>query len=50
METITVPKIEFEQLQRELETLRNVDLYKRILEFEKKITEGKKFTKEDLHF
>lgn len=50
METITVPKVEFEQLQRELETLRNMDIYKRLLEFEKNIIEGKKFTRDDLGF
>lgn len=50
METITLPKAEFEQLQRELETLRNMDIYKRLLEFEKNIAEGKRFTRADLGF
>ena len=50
METITLPKTELEQLHRELETLRNSSLYKRLLEFEKNISEGKKFTRADLGF
>jgi len=50
METITIPKAEIEQLHRELETLRNSGLYKRLLEFEKNISEGKKFTRSDLRF
>ena len=50
METITLPKTEFEQLHREIETLRNSDLYKRLLEFEKNIAEGKRFTRADLGF
>ena len=50
METITLPKVEFEQLQREIETLRNSSLYKRLLEFEKNIAEGKRFTRADLGF
>ena len=50
METITLPKVELEQLHRELETLRNSALYKRLLEFEKNIVEGKRFTRADLGF
>ena len=50
METVTLPKTELEQLHRELETLRNSSLYKRLLEFEKSISEGKRFTRADLGF
>ena len=50
METITIPKMELEQLHKELETLRNSGLYKRLLEFEKNISEGKRFTRADLGF
>ena len=50
METVTLPKAEVEQLHREIETLRNSSLYKRLLEFEKIISEGKKFTRADLGF
>lgn len=42
MQTITVPKSELEQLHCELETLRNSGLYKRLLEFEKNIAEGRR--------
>lgn len=50
METLTVSKAELEQLHKELETLRNSSIYKRLLEFEKNISEGKKFTRSDLGF
>ena len=50
METITIPKAELEQLQKELEILRNSSLYKRLLEFEKNIAEGRRFTRKDLGF
>ena len=50
METVTLPKTEFEQLHREIKTLRNSDLYKRLLEFEKNISEGKRFNRNDLGF
>ena len=50
MKTITLPRSELEQLHRELETLRNSGLYKRLLEFEKNISEGKRFTRADLGF
>lgn len=50
METITIPKIKFEQMQEELNILRNSKLYKRLLEFEQKIIQGKKYTRKDLGF
>lgn len=50
MQTITILKVELEQLHREIETLRNSGLYKRLLEFEKNIAEGKGFTRKDLGF
>ena len=50
METITLPKSEIEQLHKELETLRNSSLYKRLLEFEKNISEERKLKREDLGF
>jgi len=34
----------------EIELLRNSKLYIRLLEFEKNITEGKKYTRKDLGF
>jgi len=50
METVTLPKSEVEQLHREIETLRNSDLYKMLLQFEKNISQGKKYTRSDLGF
>ncbi len=50
METITVPKVEFEQLKEEIKILRNSKIYKRLLEFEQNIIKGKKFTRNDLGF
>jgi len=50
METITVPKMEFEQMKQELEMLRDSKIYKRLLEFEENISKGKIFTREDLGF
>lgn len=50
MQTITLPKEEIEQLHRELETLRNSGLYKRLLEFEKNVSQGKRFARKDLGF
>jgi ABC-type long-subunit fatty acid transport system fused permease/ATPase subunit len=49
MQTITIPKEKFELLKREIETLRNTSIYKRLLEFEKNIS-IKKFTRKDLGF
>ena len=43
-----MPKEEFEQLQREVVILRNSSLYKRLLEFEKNVGEGKRFSRADL--
>ncbi len=50
MKTITILKEEFEKMKLELETLRNSELYERLLEFEKNIKEGKIFTRKDLGF
>ncbi|MBU1622497.1 MAG: hypothetical protein KJ597_02895 [Nanoarchaeota archaeon] len=49
METVTIPKENFELMQREIEVLRNDQLYKRLLEFEKNIS-NKKMTRKDLGF
>jgi PHD/YefM family antitoxin component YafN of YafNO toxin-antitoxin module len=50
METVTIPKQEFESMKRELESLRNSRLYQRLLEFENNIAKGKRFTRNDLGF
>ena len=49
-ETVTIPRQEYEQLKEEVETLRQTALYKRLLEFEKSIAEGKRYTRSDLGF
>ena len=50
METITVPKEEFELMKQELKILRNSEIYRRLLEFEANISQEKKFTRKDLGF
>ena len=49
METITIPKQEFEQMKRELTLLRDSKLYQRLLQFEKNIAQ-KKYIRLDLGF
>ena len=49
METVTIPKDEFEHMVREIEVLRESKLYKRLLEFENNIS-LKRFTRKDLGF
>jgi hypothetical protein len=49
METVTLPKEDFESMQREIATLRKTSLYARLLEFEKNIS-LKKYTRKDLGF
>ncbi len=49
METVTVPKVEFAQMQRELETLRECKLYKRLLAFQENV-KTERFTRDDLGF
>ncbi len=50
MDTITIPRTQFEQMLEEMKFLRNSSLYKRLLAFEENITKGKKYTREDLGF
>lgn len=49
-EMVTVPKEEYERLKEELSILKNGKLYQRLLEFEKNIINGKKYTRKDLGF
>jgi len=49
METITISKIEFEQMKREIFSLKNSTIYKRLLDFEKNILQ-KKFSRKNLGF
>lgn len=50
MDTVTIPREDYDQMKHELETLRRSDLYKRLLEFELNISQGKKLTRKDLGF
>ncbi len=50
METVTIPKSEFEQMQRKIKLLTHSQIYKRLLEFERNITKTGKFTRKDLGF
>ena len=47
---VFVPKKEFDKMKEEIMVLRNSKLYKRLLEFEKSISEGKRYTRKDLGF
>ena len=49
METITIPKIRFEEMKREIKTLRNSRIYIRLLEFERNVLK-KMYTRKDLGF
>ncbi|HIH33746.1 MAG TPA: hypothetical protein HA223_00570 [Nanoarchaeota archaeon] len=49
-ELISISKRELEQMKQELVLLRNSKVYRRLLEFEKNISEGKSFTRKDLGF
>jgi hypothetical protein len=50
METITIPKAKYEKMKKEIIILRSSRLYKRLLEFEENISNGKKYTRNDLKF
>jgi len=50
METVTIPKEEYAELKNKAKMLKNMDLYKRLLEFENNIASGKKFDRGDLGF
>ena len=47
-ETVTILRLEFEQMREELKTLRKSTLYQRLLEFERNILQGGKYTRKDL--
>ncbi len=49
-ETICIPKEEFNLMKEELKTLRESQIYRRLLEFEQNIVKGKKLTRADLGF
>ena len=47
---LEISKAEFERMQQELELLRESSLYRRLLEFEDNISNGRKFGRKDLGF
>ena len=49
-EFVKIPKYESEKMRIEINILRNSKIYKRLLEFEKNISEGKRFSRKDLGF
>ena len=49
-ETICISKQEYLEMKNEIEALRHTSLYKRLLQFELNIKEGKAFTRRDLGF
>ena len=50
METVTIPKSKYEDMKREIKTLRNSKLYRRLIECEENIKSGSVYTREDLGF
>ena len=50
IQTVTIPKTEYEQMLEEIETLRNSKIYKRLIEFELNLIKGKRYTRKDLGF
>jgi len=49
-EVVTIPKTEYIEMKKEIETLRKTNLYKRLLEFEENIKKGRSYTRKDLGF
>ena len=49
-ETVTISKKKYEQLKQDASAFRDSRLYKRLLEFEKNISTGKKYYRKDLGF
>ena len=50
METVTIPKEEYDEMKEAVFMIKMSPLYKRLLEFEQRILEGKKHTRSDLGF
>ena len=50
MEMVTIPKEKLDRMEEEIELLKDSKIYKRLLEFEEKISKGKKYTRDDLGF
>lgn len=49
METVNIPKEEFEKMIMEIKMFRDSKIYQRLLEFEENI-KNKRFTREDVGF
>ncbi|MGM5485301.1 MAG: hypothetical protein ACQEP1_05520 [Nanobdellota archaeon] len=50
MEKVTIPKEKYELMKREIRTLRDSKLYKRLAEFESDIRKNGNYTRKDLGF
>ncbi|MFA5796601.1 MAG: hypothetical protein WC916_01015 [Candidatus Woesearchaeota archaeon] len=50
MNSITIPREQYEEMKEEISMLRNTRIYKRLLEFEQNILQNKKYTRKDLGF
>jgi hypothetical protein len=50
MDTVTISRDEYESLVQDSQKLKNSHLYKRLLDFEKNVSENGEFTREDLGF
>ena len=50
METITIPKVRYDRMKKEIIVLRSSRLYRRLLEFEENISKDKKYSRKDLGF
>ncbi|MBS3156238.1 hypothetical protein J4413_03330 [Candidatus Woesearchaeota archaeon] len=49
METVTIPKVQFDRMKGQIELFSNTKLYQRLLQFEQNISK-KKYTRKDLGF
>jgi len=49
METVTIPKVQFDRMKEQIELFSNTKLYQRLLQFEQNISK-KKYTRKDLGF
>ncbi len=49
-EMVTIPRTEYQSLKKEVKLFRNSNIYKRLLEFERNTSSGKKYYRKDLGF
>ena len=50
METVTIPKEEYERMKNALRIVRSMKLYTRLLEFEKNVENGEAYTRKAIGF